>query len=77
MRATLKATMPKKTKQAKIVTDSRRIDYRFIPVSVSPAASHSQESTIHINAIGRDLVKTIILAGVAITVEIVLYVILR
>lgn len=69
--------MPKKTKQAKILADARRIDYRFIPVSVSAAAPHSQENTIHINAVGSDLVKTIILAGVAITVEIVLYVILR
>ena len=69
--------MPKKTKQAKILADARRIDYHFVPVSVSAAASHSQENTIHINAIGRDLMKTIILAGVAITVEIVLYIILR
>lgn len=72
------ATMPKKTKQAKIRAESRRIDWPLEdPKNDTSTPALTPERITQITTIRSDLAKTIVLATVAISAEFFLYFILR
>ena len=66
--------MPKKSKREKILADSRRPTFQFV---ASPILKQSAPQTLadtgELTAIKKDLVKTVILATIAIAAELVLY----
>lgn len=68
--------MPKKTKQEKIIAEYRRkFQYTYAqPIPLSPPTQKSQTvDTSEFTQIRRDLVKTLVLAAIAIAIEFIFY----
>lgn len=66
--------MPKKSKREKMLADTRRSTFQFVASPIlKQSESHEIADTSELTAIKKDLVKTVILATIAIAAELVLY----
>jgi hypothetical protein len=65
--------MPKKTKKEKLMAEKRRPTYEYKNPHVTETSIQKTDDMIELTAIKTDLVKTLILASIAIGIELTIY----